>query len=190
MRSATKLPGMELQGEKMKYLFVTGCCLIMSLSLGVKAETITIKRGETLSKVSSSLVIGNASKHQIILWIYENNRGAFSFNNVNSLKAGALITLPDNNSKQFYSKADATNELRRQGKEWRAGIRSKSAVPKKETVDVERIESRYSQKKSIQDRIALVQKKMNLIILDLESSQNVLKASSEIALNKQSGDTQ
>ncbi|MEM7503281.1 MAG: FimV/HubP family polar landmark protein [Pseudomonadota bacterium] len=79
-----------------------------------------VQPGETLSKIAFRLVHPNVTTDQLMVAIFELNPGAFS-NNINRLRAGAVLRLPADAELSQLSSDYAAGEVRRQMDEWRNG---------------------------------------------------------------------
>lgn len=79
------------------------------------AETIEVVRGDTASElVMSYSQGGDVSLDQLLMSLLRNNPKAFADNNVNRLKAGALITLPTEEDAASIDRKQARAEIRLQ----------------------------------------------------------------------------
>ncbi len=80
-----------------------------------EGETIEVVRGDTASKlVLSHAVSSEISLDQMLVSLLRNNPKAFVDNNVNRLKAGALITLPTQEDAAAIDKKQAREDIRLQ----------------------------------------------------------------------------
>jgi pilus assembly protein FimV len=88
-----------------------------------------VRRNETLWDISKRLRPGDdISVQQMMLALQRANPGAFINNNINNLRAGAVLRVPDRNELLSLSRADAIAESRRQFAEWRT-TRSGETAP-------------------------------------------------------------
>ncbi len=94
-----------------------------------------VKRGETLSLIAASASGTGANSAQTRSWmlaIYQANPGAFD-KNMNLLRSGAVLRIPDNSAVSAISPAEASGEIRRQYAAWRssapAGASGAAAEP-------------------------------------------------------------
>ena len=81
-----------------------------------------VKRGETLSAIAASASGSPGNTPQARAWmlaIYQANPPAFE-NNMNLLRSGAVLRIPDGSDVAAISPAQATSEIRRQYAAWRA----------------------------------------------------------------------
>lgn len=59
------------------------------------AETHTVKRGETLNKIASETRPEGVNLDQMLIALFRSNKDAFDGGNINRLKAGKILSLPD-----------------------------------------------------------------------------------------------
>src|SRR5579871_3229328 len=81
-----------------------------------------VKRGETLSSIASSASGSTANSAQTRSWmlaIYQANPGAFD-KNMNLLRSGAVLRIPENSDASAISPTEANGEIRRQYAAWRS----------------------------------------------------------------------
>ncbi len=91
--------------------------------LATAATAHVVQRGETLSKIASSAAGSSESSpeaHSWMLAIYQANPRAFE-QNMNVLRTGAVLRMPDSSEVSAVSPAAAATEIRRQYAAWRGG---------------------------------------------------------------------
>lgn len=81
---------------------------------------ITIQRGDTASELMAAEMSEDVSLEQMLLALLRQNPDAFVNNNVNRMKAGALISLPTEEQARSISKEQARREIRIQAKDFEA----------------------------------------------------------------------
>jgi pilus assembly protein FimV len=91
-----------------------------------------VRRGETLSQIAAGVAAGKASSARARSWmlaIYQANPRAFD-QNMNVLRSGAVLRMPDAASVDAVSPTEASAEIRRQYAEWHgaAGSPGKAAA--------------------------------------------------------------
>lgn len=69
--------------------------------------TYEVKRGDTLSKVANAYRGEGVSLDQMLVSLYKANPQAFDRSNMNRLKAGQILSIPDSDSSQSISKGEA-----------------------------------------------------------------------------------
>jgi pilus assembly protein FimV len=89
-----------------------------------------VQRGETLRKIAAENQYDGVSLEQMLVGLFQNNPDAFIAKNVNRLKAGAILNMPEKSAveaispaeaKKFTWRRQATGELI--GKNWRPRLR-------------------------------------------------------------------
>ena len=79
-----------------------------------------VRVNDTLWEMAERANVGKSSSiEQMMIAIYQANPGAFYQNNVNTLSAGAIINLPDNEAVLRLSVSQAKAEFARQNQQWR-----------------------------------------------------------------------
>ncbi|MBX9870281.1 MAG: LysM peptidoglycan-binding domain-containing protein [Burkholderiaceae bacterium] len=69
--------------------------------------TYEVKRGDTLSKVANAYRSDSVSLDQMLVSLYKANPQAFDRSNMNRLKAGQILSIPDSDNSQSISKGEA-----------------------------------------------------------------------------------
>ena len=83
------------------------------------AGTYQVRRGDTVSRIASGLVGETSNRvNQAVVAIYQGNTAAFD-GNVNLLRSGAILRLPDAAAISAIDANQALLELRRQTAQWR-----------------------------------------------------------------------
>ncbi|MDE2448365.1 MAG: hypothetical protein KGO22_05300 [Gammaproteobacteria bacterium] len=91
-----------------------------SAPVGGEAHSLVVRRGETLSGIANHLSGAGMNSGPTRSWmvaIYQANPSAFQ-RNMNLLRSGAVLRIPDSASVAAISTADATAEIRRQYAAW------------------------------------------------------------------------
>ena len=78
-----------------------------------------VRRGDNLSKVATKLRYSGVQKDQMMIALYEKNRRAFSKNNINNLKAGALLKRPSLQEVRSIGSRKAKALVLAQAREWK-----------------------------------------------------------------------
>jgi FimV-like protein len=81
---------------------------------------ITVQRGDTASELTVSKTPDGVSLDQMLLALLRNNPDAFVDNNVNRMKAGALLTLPTEQEAKAVSRDEARRAIQIQTKDFEA----------------------------------------------------------------------
>jgi len=79
---------------------------------------ITVRSGDTLSQIARANQVGGATTQQMMLALLEANQQAFINGNINLLKAGAILRIPDASAVNSLSQAQALTEVAQQEKLW------------------------------------------------------------------------
>ncbi len=79
-----------------------------------------IAKGETLGKIAASLKPEGVSLEQMLVGLYRSNPDAFIKNNLNLVKSGKILRVPDAAELAAITKADAVKEYRTHVADWRA----------------------------------------------------------------------
>lgn len=83
------------------------------------------RRGETAGELARRLRPSSAiSLNQMMMALLRANPQAFGNNNINNLKSGVMLRIPDEQEITSVSRAQATNDFQRQYRDWKAGIAS------------------------------------------------------------------
>jgi len=80
-----------------------------------------IKPGETLSEIAETLLVGDVTLNQMVVALYDTNQDAFD-GNINLLREGAILKVPDTNLLHRQAPAMAAAEVVRQTSEWRGSV--------------------------------------------------------------------
>jgi pilus assembly protein FimV len=79
-----------------------------------------VKAGETLHAIASKTKPADVTLDQMMLGIYQQNNAAFQGNNMNRLKRGAVLKLPDRDAAMRVDPARASREVRLHADAWNA----------------------------------------------------------------------
>lgn len=92
------------------------------------ARTWPVKRGDTLSKVAIGVKPEGVSLDQMLVALYRANRKAFIGNNMNRLKTGPILQVPDSSELASIDAKEARKEVRVQAADWNAYLQKLAAV--------------------------------------------------------------
>jgi pilus assembly protein FimV len=84
------------------------------------AGSYTVKRGDTLSKIASQYKPENVSLEQMLVALFRSNESAFDANNMNRLRSGQIITVPQGDQIASLAQGEAVKEVKVQAADWRA----------------------------------------------------------------------
>lgn len=83
-------------------------------------EMVEIKRGDTLSKIAQRYKPNDVSLEQMLVFLFRNNPEAFAGRNMNRLKTGPLLSIPDPSEAGSVNDKEAKREVRLQTANWNA----------------------------------------------------------------------
>lgn len=136
------------------------------------AEEYVVQRGELLWNIAKEHRDDTVNTEQMLMAIYEGNHHAFSYANVSSLKAGAILDIPTSEQAGNYPPTEAKQLLKEHIKDWNEGIKvafsgevAKQDAPKAPAVDRVAI---------INAKIKEIQNEINTVISIIDESQQSL----------------
>lgn len=92
-----------------------------AVALAQVSETgITVKRGDTLSKIANKTKEIDVSLERMLVALYRANAGAFDGKNMNRLRVGKILRLPQSDEVGVIQQAEAEKEVRAQVTDWNA----------------------------------------------------------------------
>ncbi|MBS0321235.1 MAG: FimV family protein [Proteobacteria bacterium] len=83
-------------------------------------EGYTVKRGDTLAKIAGETKPADTTLDQMLVALFKANESAFVGNNMNRLRAGAILTVPQAAEVAATPPADAHKTVMVQASDWRA----------------------------------------------------------------------
>ena len=85
-----------------------------------KPETtyIPVKSGDNLTKIAQKAAYPNVQLNQMLVALHRANRKAFSGNNMNRLKTGLILRIPDASEVAAISPGEADKEVKMQTNNW------------------------------------------------------------------------
>lgn len=89
-------------------------------------DTYKVRAGDTLSRIASGHIPAGVSLDQMLVGLFRGNPDAFVGNNMNRLKAGAVLTIPDASRAGSVSSAEARQIIQAHSADF-AGFRSRLA---------------------------------------------------------------
>lgn len=131
------------------------------------SQPITVRRGDTLSKIAARIKPANVSLERMLVALYRENAGVFDDHNMNRIRAGKILNIPQGEAIHMLPQADAEEEIRVQAADWNV-YRQKLAVAR--AAAVERAEKQEAAGKI---STAVVDKSVS----DKEPAKEVLKLS-------------
>jgi pilus assembly protein FimV len=83
------------------------------------AGSYTVKRGDTLSKIAAQYKPENVSLEQMLVALFRSNESAFEAKNMNRLRSGQIITVPQGDQIAPLAQDEAVKEVKVQAADWR-----------------------------------------------------------------------
>ena len=83
-------------------------------------DTHLVQRGETLRKIAAETKPEGVSLEQMLVGLYKNNPEAFIGSNINRLKSGAILSIPDKASVEAIPQSEARKVYVAQASDWNA----------------------------------------------------------------------
>ena len=99
-------------------------------------DTYEVRSGETLGKIAEQLRPEGVSLDQMLVGLFRANQDAFDRGNMNRLKAGRILSVPDKSSLETMPRDEARRVVIAQSSDW-AGYRRKLAAVAADTPAVE-----------------------------------------------------
>jgi pilus assembly protein FimV len=87
----------------------------------------TVKRGDTLSKIANEYKPENVSLEQMLVALFRSNESAFDGKNMNRLRSGQIITVPQGDQIAPVTHGEAVKVVKVQAADWR-GYRDRVAA--------------------------------------------------------------
>jgi pilus assembly protein FimV len=84
------------------------------------SDEVAVKRGDTLAKIAAGVKPEGVTLDQMLVSLYRNNTEAFAGANMNRLKTGAILRVPDKDRIADTAPVEATKEVRVQSSNWNA----------------------------------------------------------------------
>ena len=85
---------------------------------GAAANSYTVKRGDTLSRIAAEYKPPAATLEQMLVALFVGNKEAFDGNNMNRLRAGAILAIPSADETVVTPAPEATRTVRMQAVDW------------------------------------------------------------------------
>ena len=89
-------------------------------AVNVAVGRITVKRGDTLSKIALQAKPADISLERMLVALYRANADAFDGKNMNRLKTGKILRMPQEADLNNLAQAEAVKEMRAQTADWHA----------------------------------------------------------------------
>ena len=82
------------------------------------ASQVTVKQGDTLSGIAAGVKPEGVSLEQTLIGLFRANPDAFSSNNINQLRAGKILNVPEREQLAAIAQGDAAQEVRVHTTNW------------------------------------------------------------------------
>ncbi|WP_442781830.1 FimV/HubP family polar landmark protein [Collimonas fungivorans] len=79
-----------------------------------------VKKGDTLARIASENLPAGISLDQMLVALYRSNEGAFVGKNMNRLRSGQILSIPDADSARSVSKSEARNVVLAQSNDFKS----------------------------------------------------------------------
>lgn len=86
----------------------------------VATGEITVKGGDTLNKIAARLKPDEVSLERMLVALYRANDDQFDGNNMNRIRSGKILRMPDKNALSNLGQAEALQEIHAQTTDWNA----------------------------------------------------------------------
>ena len=86
----------------------------------VVSDEIKVKRGDSLSKIALQIKPSDVSLERALVALYHANADAFDGKNMNRLKVGKILSMPEQSELDKLTQAKAVAEIRAQADDWHA----------------------------------------------------------------------
>jgi FimV-like protein len=158
------------------------------------SDKVKVQRGETASEIAVRNMPSGVSLDQMLLAMLRSNPEAFVDSNVNRLKSGALLNLPNAQQAKAVSREEARQEIQIQTKDfhaYRAELAARAsggAAPKATRDSAGKLEAQVDNKKTktAQDKLTLAKPNKNNAedkIAQQREAQDVAKRAEEMSRN-------
>jgi pilus assembly protein FimV len=95
----------------------------------IATGNITVHRGDTLNKIAMQNKPAEVSLERMLVALYRANADQFDGKNMNRIKAGKILRLPDQSALMNVAQSDAAKEIRAQTADWNAYRQKLAAAP-------------------------------------------------------------
>lgn len=86
----------------------------------VATGTIVVKRGDSLNKIAAQIKPGEISLDRMLVALYRANADQFDGKNMNRIKSGKILRMPDQDELMNVGQSEATQEIHAQAADWNA----------------------------------------------------------------------
>src|ERR1035437_3465912 len=93
---------------------------LKSEKAGVATGTITVRRGDTLNKIAADIKPDDVSLERMLVALYRVNADQFDGKNMNRIKSGKILRVPDHDGIMNVAQVEAIQEIHAQATDWNA----------------------------------------------------------------------
>lgn len=108
---------------------VTKASKTASVPSTVKSGEVKVQRGDTLSKIAAANSADGVSLERMLVALYRANADQFDAKNMNRIKTGKILRLPDAQELAAVDQADAKKEIHAQVGDWNAYRQKMASAP-------------------------------------------------------------
>lgn len=158
----------------------TGMSMATTAKKNESADEVAVKRGDTLNKIASEYKADAVSLDQMLVALFNSNRDAFIGGNMNRLRAGKILKLPDAESIAKVDAGDAHKMVVSQARDFNAYRRSLADAVAKAPAETTELQQQATGKikPQVEDAVPPAQAKDKLEVSRFETSKS--KADSAI----------
>ena len=143
-----------------------------------------VKSGDTLAKIAQKVAHPRVQLNQMLIAIHRANRKAFSDNNMNRLKTGPILRIPDASEVATISPDTADKEVKMQTANWEAYRQKLAAeVDSAAPVDEESAQTATGKITTMIDNLAEAAKKQSKEKLSISKGEEIEGSSGDNSLN-------
>ncbi|MEQ1916947.1 MAG: FimV/HubP family polar landmark protein [Gallionella sp.] len=95
----------------------------------MNAGEVKVQRGDTLSKIAAANSVDGVSLERMLVALYRANVDQFDAKNMNRIKTGKILRMPDAQELEAISQADARKEIHAQVSDWNAYRQKMASAP-------------------------------------------------------------
>ncbi len=106
-------------GDDVGSVITAGDSSFATNTTSIGGEEVVVRNGDTLTQIARANQVDGVSTQQMMIALLEANQQAFINGNINLLRAGAILRIPDSGSLSSVSQAQALVEVAEQEQLWR-----------------------------------------------------------------------
>lgn len=86
----------------------------------IATGAVTVRNGDSLNKIAARIKPDQVSLERMLVALYRANEAQFDGNNMNRIRSGKVLRMPDKNEVTGVDQAEALQEIRAQADDWNA----------------------------------------------------------------------